>query len=216
MKICHVCGTQNQDSARFCAKCGSKLPESQEMPSAQSVTPQTGRQQQPVKKSKLIKILLALCGVLIVVLIVVIVLLSIDDKEETPADNGPVTKVEYDPAFVSGDLSGSESVAPAVSQEPAAVKESAPKSSNVTAHGNIEGYPFSITGNWDGNKFSGNYKNEYNGVKMKCSGQKSGGVLKLTLTSGGSTCSFEFTDLGGGSYTGYFYPGGKSADLQFP
>lgn len=216
MKICNSCGNPNPDDAKFCRTCGHPL-ESSTTPQ-QPYVPEI----QPQKNNKGLKIALIICGAVIALLIIVVCIMFFTKEgkqTDSPLDN--IQTVEYDSSIVNGtigsDVDTTTVAAPAVQEvakpEPAPAAEPAP--SKVTARGEIEGYPYSITGKWNGNKFSGTYKNEYNGVKMSCSGREEGGTLTLTLRSGKTTCSFELYSQGGGYYRGYFYPDGKSASLQF-
>lgn len=204
MKHCHICGTPNADNAKFCASCGQPLITQSPLPPMQ----------QPHNRRRTMWIIVGACAALVAIVIVVVGIMYFSKSEETLADlDAP--RVEYDSAIVNGDLTSATDQPDAAVDTAVAVTPAEASIASVTARGEIDGYPYSVTGRWDGNHFSGKYKNEYNGVTMSCSGYEAEGVLELTLTSGKTKCSFILNDLGNGYYQGYFYPGEKVANLQF-
>lgn len=221
---CPKCGTPNPDNAKFCSRCGAPI----STDTAPLNTEQAGGDTTPFsaapnpysptpeKNSGGSKWIYIIGGAVIAILVVVLLWVNLRGGEKEPAT---VDSVAVIPEIIEVTESAvTETPAVEVTEEgpyavPAEEKEDK-QSDKFVGSGTIEGYPFSISGKWNGNQVTGTYTNEYNGVKMKVSGYEVEGVLELTLTAGKETCYFTFDDLGDGNYSGTFNHGQKRADFH--
>lgn len=201
MKTCPKCGSPNPENAKFCGRCGAPLT------SDTDVLPP-----EPPKSSNSSKWIYIIGGAVIAALVIVLLWVNLRGGEEAPATEDTIAVI---PEIIDVTDSAVTETPAVVVEEAKAPAQAEPASSDkFVGSGNIEGYPFSISGKWSGNRVTGTYTNEYNGVKMKVSGYEAEGVLELTLTAGGQKCYFTFDDLGGGSYSGTFNHGEKRAEFQ--
>lgn len=213
MKKCDKCGAANEDSFKFCIHCGAPLPATnadvqeptntsqydlqpqqpvqQQMPQNQpySVPPFPAPGQRPAQSARRKKnnntallITLGAFGVVLVIAIIAVILIikPFGNKHEAVAiaeDSDYIEDVEE--VVATADI-------PDIDTPEVIVETATPASASrdFTASGNIDGYPFSLSGTLDENgNMSGSYHNDYNGTKLRFTGYEAEGVLEITLSS---------------------------------
>lgn len=217
MRQCPKCNFLNPDTSKFCNRCG--LPLHPSAPGMGGMPPMPPSPMPQPGKNNNMTIIVAVIGVAIVILlaIIAIALIGRNDDKDTAADSSNVLTTEYVSVGIDTTVAAVASSAPTEVVAPAPAEPAPQPSNSFSANGEIDGYPYSVTGKWKDGVMTGKYSNGKFGTRLNATAYRNGSELTIELSDGKNYYSrLELYDQGGGRYDGSYYGDGvvKSASLR--
>ena len=186
MKQCDKCGASNEDAFKFCIHCGAPLPATNAVPPFPTPGQRPVQAAHRKKKSNTgLLITLAVFGVVLVIAVIAAILIikPFGSKHTAVAIAEDSDYIEdVDEVVATADIPAADTTE--IVAETAIHATPSTTSRDFIASGNIDGYPFSLSGteSSDGT-ISGTYHNDYNGTRLTFTGYEAEGVLEITLSS---------------------------------